>query len=70
MTKHGGGDKGIVGTFAELLAGTYTGNCLSDVTTSCENHLIAFAAEESRLTGKVIDMDEYVEKCRKAAENI
>ncbi|MBR6680025.1 MAG: Gfo/Idh/MocA family oxidoreductase [Clostridia bacterium] len=64
---HGGGDKGIVGTFAELLLGTYNGNCLSDVSVSCENHLIAFAAEESRLHGTIVNMDEYVERCRKNA---
>ena len=67
---HGGGDKGIVGTFADLLQGTYNGNCLSDVTVSCENHLIAFAAEESRLCGTVVDMDEFVERCRKNANSL
>jgi len=67
---HGGGDKGIVGTFTEILQGTYHGNCAADVMTSCENHLIAFAAEEARLTGTIIDMDEYVAKCRESAKKL
>ena len=30
-----------------------------DIGESCDNHMIAFAAEESRLSGKVVDMDEF-----------
>lgn len=62
---HGGGDKGIVQAFVELMDGTYVGNSLSDGVTCAENHLMAFAAEESRVTGKVIDMKEYIESFRK-----
>ena len=61
---HGGGDKGIVDAFVALMDGSYCGNTLSDIEVCCENHLTAFAAEESRLSGRVIDMKEYVESFR------
>ena len=59
---HGGGDAGIMRAFCQLLSGTYTGNSVANITTSIENHLATFAAEESRLTDKVIFMDEYRNK--------
>ena len=59
---HGGGDAGIMRAFCQLLAGTYNGNSVGDVTVSVDNHLTAFAAEESRLTDHVIFMDEYKNK--------
>ena len=43
---------------AELLE-DYRGNSLTNIDTSIESHLIAFAAEESRLNHTVIDMKEY-----------
>lgn len=61
---HGGGDQGIIKAFCELLNGTYTGNSISDVSVSIENHLASFAAEKSRLGAGVIDMDEYIEEVR------
>ncbi len=65
---HGGGDRGIIKTLLEMMDGTYHGNCLSDIETSCENHLIAFAAEQARLTGQTVEMHPYVEECRKHAK--
>ena len=56
---HGGGDRGIIRAFCQLLSGTYTGNSITDITTSIENHLVAFAAEESRCKGNVIEMHDY-----------
>lgn len=56
---HGGGDNGIVNTLYDYLTGNYNGFSVSGVTTSIENHLLVFAAEESRATNKVIDLDEY-----------
>ena len=56
---HGGGDRGIIRSFCQMLTGTYTGNSITDVNTSIDNHLATFAAEESRLTNTVIDMREY-----------
>lgn len=54
---HGGGDAGIVRVFSDVLHGDTSGIC--DITETCENHMIAFAAEASRITGRVIDMEEF-----------
>ena len=62
---HGGGDLGIVRVFCEYLTGEYTGNAVSDISVSVENHLAAFAAESSRLEGKVVNMDEFAARIRK-----
>lgn len=57
---HGGGDTGIVEDFYDYINGNYTGKSIPSIEESYYNHLITFAAEEARLTGKVIDFDEYV----------
>ena len=66
VSGHGGGDTGIIRAFCQMLAGTYTGNAISDITTSVENHLVAFAAEESRLRSKEIRIQEYKEQIGRA----
>ena len=58
---HGGGDYGIVTTLYDYLTDNYNGFSASGVTTSVDNHLIVFAAEESRATNKVIDLEEFAE---------
>lgn len=57
---HGGGDEGIVRTLYEYLRGTYTGKSVPTIAESYYNHLITFAAEHSRLTGEVVDMEDYL----------
>ena len=57
---HGGGDEGIVNSLFEYLNGEYKGSSISDICTSVNNHFIVFAAEESRATGCVIDLEEYI----------
>ncbi len=57
---HGGGDAGIVSTLYDYLTGTYTGNAISDIRISVENHLTVFAAEQSREKMCVVDMEEYL----------
>ena len=52
----GAGDRGIIRSFCQMLTGTYTGNYITDVNTSIDNHLATFAAEKSRLTNTVIDI--------------
>ncbi len=54
---HGGGDSGVITEFTEALRG----NCIprTSIGQSVESHLMAFALEESRLTGRVIDLSEY-----------
>ena len=43
----------------DSLDGETENDSICPIEETCTNHLIAFAAEESRVTGKVIDMDEY-----------
>ena len=59
---HGGGDRGIMVDTVEYLSGNGQSKSICDVRMSYISHLIAFAAEESRLTGKVIDLEEYADK--------
>jgi len=58
---HGGGDMGIMEDLYELIANDNASNSVSDVSVSCENHIICFAAEEARVNDTVVKMDEYVE---------
>ena len=58
---HGGGDRGIIRSFCQFLAGTYEGNSITDISTSVENHLVTFAAEKSRVDGQVISISDYIE---------
>ena len=55
---HGGGDDGIIYALKNLLNGIVS-KSVCGIVESCDNHMIAFAAEESRLTGKVIDIGEF-----------
>ncbi len=57
---HGGGDVGIINSLYEYLNGEYEGCSISDIRTSVNNHLIVFAAEESRKKGTVVDFEEFV----------
>jgi predicted dehydrogenase len=55
---HGGGDARLLRTFAESVrAGAR--DALTSGRVSLESHLLAFAAERSRLNGSVVDMDAY-----------
>ena len=60
---HGGGDMGIVYDLMEYFYdGTMTGS-ISDIRTSVENHLLVFAAEESRKNGGMtVDFTRYLEE--------
>ena len=62
MGGHGGGDFNIVSDLYDYLTGIYEGNSVANIRVSVANHLIGFAAEESRHTGTVVDMDSYFEK--------
>lgn len=56
---HGGGDTGIMEDLYEYIANSNPSNSISDISVSCLSHLICFAAEESRLTNKIVNMNEY-----------
>ncbi len=59
---HGGGDVGLLKSMYEYLNGTYTGKSIPDIRRSVDNHLLVFAAEESRLNGTIVDFKDYVKK--------
>lgn len=57
---HGGGDSGIVGSFLDEVRNYNGQESLTSASASVRSHLIAFAAEESRLNkGKSINLNEY-----------
>jgi predicted dehydrogenase len=55
---HGGGDYGIVRSFVNAVNG-FADDSITTARVSLESHLLAFAAEESRHTNTVIDMESY-----------
>lgn len=56
---HGGGDEGIVNGLYDYLTGAKNAQQVSEIGISCQNHLLVFAAEESRHTGSVIRIADY-----------
>jgi predicted dehydrogenase len=54
---HGGGDFGLVRAFLQAVRGEETS--LATARQALESHLLAFAAEESRLSGSVVDMERF-----------
>ena len=56
---HGGGDGGIIGALYAYLTGTYEGNSVPEIEESYYNHAIAFAIEEARKTGTIVDFDKF-----------
>ena len=62
---HGGGDDGIMEDFtASLSAGI--ADSRSSISRSVESHLMACAIEQARLTGSVVDMNEYKKTLKEA----
>ena len=57
-TGHGGGDWGVLKAFTESLQSK---DCesISSISLSIESHLMAFAIEQARLTGTVVNMNQY-----------
>ncbi|WP_195572186.1 Gfo/Idh/MocA family protein [Paenibacillus sp. 1001270B_150601_E10] len=61
-TGHGGGDSGIVRSFLKEVKQYGTSESLTSASVSVRSHLMAFAAEESRLNkGKSIELRDYYE---------
>ncbi len=58
---HGGGDAGIVNAVYEYLANGVQSKSIPLIEESCHNHILVFAAEESRLSGKVVDIEEFIQ---------
>ncbi len=59
---HGGGDGGVLEAFCRAVAENDPSYIVSGADATIESHLTTFAAEESRRTGKVIDMAKYAAK--------
>lgn len=53
---HGGGDFGIMSDFVKLLATGKKSPSLTSIDVSVQSHLLAFAAEHSRVSGKTVEM--------------
>ena len=56
---HGGGDFGIINDLYDYLTDNYKGKSVPDIEESYMNHETVFALEESRLTGKLIDIEDF-----------
>ena len=58
---HGGGDVLLMEDFISQL-GQETTDGKTSIDRSVESHIMAFAAEEARVTGKIVDIDEVKER--------
>ncbi len=54
---HGGGDTGLMMDFLDLLE-SGSGNSRSSINQSVESHIMAYAAEQSRISGQTIEVDD------------
>ncbi len=59
---HGGGDTGIMVDLMKYFGEDEQSKSICNINTSYMNHLICFAAEESRLNGTVIDLEKFAEE--------
>ncbi len=59
---HGGGDTGIIAELYRYLTDELKAEDVSEIGVSCQNHMLAFAAEDSRLNGTVVSLEEYMKK--------
>ncbi len=62
VSGHGGGDAGIVNALYRYITGELKAHEVSEIGISCKNHMMVFAAEESRLTDQVISVPDYEKK--------
>ncbi|HEX7064128.1 MAG TPA: Gfo/Idh/MocA family oxidoreductase [Bacillales bacterium] len=61
---HDGADTLIMRDFVELVENNQVGKMKTSGMESAKSHLIAFASEESRLTGKTIEMGNYINQLK------
>jgi len=66
---HGGGDDGLISAFIRSVQ-SGTQDVMTSGRISLESHLMAFAAEESRISGQPVDMAAYRQKVEEQVENI
>ncbi len=60
--RYGGGDYGIMNYFVRSIIEGNRNKGLTSAVEALQSHLMAFAAEESRLKGKVIEMKDYAKQ--------
>ena len=58
LSGHGGGDGGIMNSLYDMLCGKVSADELSNISISVKNHKTVFAAERSRLEGRVVEVSE------------
>ena len=58
LSGHNGGDSGIVDDFLSLLEGK-AGAAATEIHESVESHMMACAAEQARLTGSVVNLEDF-----------
>jgi predicted dehydrogenase len=61
---HGGGDEGIMQEFVRLVRQNGQEAGLTSASISVESHLMAFAAEKSRVENRIIQIDEFREELK------
>ena len=59
---HGGGDEGIISDLYEYFCGEYSGFSIPTIEESLYNHMLVFAAEESRKNNSVVDFNDYIKR--------
>jgi predicted dehydrogenase len=60
--EHGGGDPKLIDAFLASIINTNVKQSLTNARECLESHLMAFAANESRIKGRVIDMKDFRQK--------
>jgi predicted dehydrogenase len=65
---HSGGDDGLISAFVSAVRGDQRGNgLLTSARESLESHMLAFAAEQARITGTAVDMGAFRRAASQAA---
>ncbi|MEE1240077.1 MAG: Gfo/Idh/MocA family oxidoreductase [Acutalibacteraceae bacterium] len=59
---HGGGDSGIIADLYKYMTDEIDASDVSEIAISTKNHMLAFAAEASRKTNTVVDVEAYMKK--------
>jgi predicted dehydrogenase len=66
---HGGGDFGLIRSFLQAVKGE-PDDSFTSARESLESHLLAFAAEESRLSKQVVEMQDFRVRAEQDASNV
>ena len=69
-TGHGGGDGGIIADLYKYLTDEIDASEVSEIGVSVKNHMMAFAAEDSRKNDTVVELDSYTNKYMKYLKRI